>query len=69
MQTYENFAELARICAKQAHFNKDPEVARKLWRMALEYQQRAATLDGGIFPEIGTPPSVVDESSPLSDKL
>jgi hypothetical protein len=56
MQTYEEVAELARICAKQAHFASSRPVARELWRLALEYQQKAAALDSGNLPEIGPAP-------------
>jgi hypothetical protein len=55
MQTYSGLVELARICASQAHFTKDREVARELWRMALEYQYKAAALDNGKLPDVGLP--------------
>jgi hypothetical protein len=32
-------------------------VVRELWRMALEYQSKAAALDRGKLPYIGSPPS------------
>jgi hypothetical protein len=57
MQTYANFVELANVCAKQAHITQVREVARELWRMALEYQSKAAALDSGKLPDIGPPPS------------
>jgi len=57
MQTYANLVELAKICAHQAHFTQTHEVARELWRMALEYQSKAAALDSGKLPDIGPPPS------------
>ncbi len=56
MQTYEEFAELARICAKNAHLASQKEVGRVLWKMALEYQKKAAKLDHGKLIEIGEPP-------------
>jgi len=56
MQTYASLAELARICAEQAHYTRDRDVARELWRMALEYQRKAAALDSGKPPDIGPPP-------------
>ena len=56
MQTYASLAELARICAQQANYTRDREVARELWRMALEYQTKAAALDRGKLPDIGPPP-------------
>jgi hypothetical protein len=51
MQTYSALVELARICASQARFTVDREVARELWRMALEYQYKAAALDNGKLPD------------------
>jgi hypothetical protein len=55
MQTYSAIVELARICVSQARFTKDREVARELWRMAIEYQYKAAALDNGRFPDVGLP--------------
>jgi hypothetical protein len=55
--TYDDLADLARACAKQAHFTTDPEVAQELWRIAREYQRRAADLHNGSPPDIGNPPS------------
>jgi hypothetical protein len=57
MQTYADLVELANICAQQAHFTQTREVAQELWRMALEYQRKAAALDSGKLPDIGPPPS------------
>jgi hypothetical protein len=37
----------------QARFTVDREVARELWRMALEYQYKAAALDNGKLPDVG----------------
>ncbi len=48
--------ELAQTCADQAHFTVDREVARELWRMALEYQREVALLNGGQIPDIGPAP-------------
>lgn len=50
-------AELARICAKQARIAGTREIAREFWRMALDYQKKAAALDSGKLPEIGPAPS------------
>jgi hypothetical protein len=58
MQTYSAIVELARICASQARFTTDREVARELWRMAIEYQYKAAALDNGRFPDVGLPTSM-----------
>jgi hypothetical protein len=53
-QTYSDLAGLARLCAKQAHFASCRDVAVEFWRMALEYQLKAAAL--GQVPDIGSPP-------------
>lgn len=37
MQTYDELAELARICVKNAHIAHRKETAAELWRMAREY--------------------------------
>jgi hypothetical protein len=57
MHTYASLVELAKICAHQAHITQVREVASELWRMALEYQRKAAALDSGKLPDIGPPPS------------
>jgi len=51
MMTYEDLVELARLCARNARITTNREVADELWRMAKEYQAKAATL--GDFPDIG----------------
>jgi hypothetical protein len=43
MRTYKEISDLAMICAKQAHITTNKEVARELWRMAVGYQQQAAS--------------------------
>ena len=52
MPTYDELVELARICWREAHRSRD-DVARELRRMASQYQQQAAELDGGKLPDIG----------------
>jgi hypothetical protein len=47
MQTYADLVELAKTCSQQARFTRDREVARELWRMALEYRYKAGALDSG----------------------
>jgi len=59
IQTYSELVELAQTCAKQAHFTKNQEVARELWRMAVEYQAQAAAL--GERPDLGPPPDWLKE--------
>jgi hypothetical protein len=56
MYTYDDLAELARICAKNAHIASDKEVAAKLWELATEYRDKAIEADGGKGPYIGEPP-------------
>jgi len=53
VQTYEDLVELARICWKQAHWTTSLDAAAELKRMAKEYQQRAAQLNGGKLADIG----------------
>ena len=56
MQNYDAALELARVCASQARISTSKEAAAELWRMAEEYQEQAARLNGGKWPEIGKPP-------------
>jgi hypothetical protein len=56
MRTYENLLELARICARQAWLSSTPQVAGELWRMAKEYQAKAAEHDAAAALDIGNPP-------------
>ena len=58
MQTYSVLLEFARKFANQARVTTDREVARELWRMAIEYQYKAAALDNGKFPDVGLPTSI-----------
>jgi len=55
MQTYSALVKLAGICARRAHFTANREVAGELWRMAIEYQCKAAALGSGEAPDIGLP--------------
>ena len=56
MPTLDNMADLAKLCAFNARETLDPRAAEELWRMALEYQARAAKFDSGVKPDIGPPP-------------
>lgn len=56
MGAYEDLAELARISAYNARITKNRDTARELWRLALDYQHKAAALDSGKLPDIGPPP-------------
>ena len=51
---YDDLVQLARICWRQSHVTQAQDVARELRRMAREYQQQAAKLDGGRLPYFGT---------------
>ena len=53
MPTYDELVELARICWRQSLVTQAQDVARELRRMAHEYRQRAAKLDGGRLPNFG----------------
>ena len=53
----EQLVELARLCANQARATSAKDVAATLWRMAQEYQRKAARLDSGKLPDIGEKPS------------
>jgi len=50
---YDELVEFARMCADQARITMAKDVAGALRRMAKEYQQRAAELNGGKLPDIG----------------
>lgn len=56
MPTLSDIIELAQVCAHNARITVSREVAGTLWRMAIEYQQKAADLDGGKLPNIGDRP-------------
>ena len=56
MLTHAEIVELAKLCALNARNASDSRVAEELWKMALEYQEKAAKMDGGQKPEIGIPP-------------
>ena len=55
-QSYEDLAELARICARHSRLAASETVTNELWRLAKGYQERAAKLDHGTLPDIGEPP-------------
>ena len=58
MATYEDLAELARICAKNARTSVDQQVAETHWQLAVDFQARAAEL--GEQPEIGPLPDFLN---------
>jgi len=45
------------LCANQARATSAKDVTATLWRMAQEYQRKAARLDSGKLPDIGEKPS------------
>jgi hypothetical protein len=55
--TYDELKELAVICAHNARITISTPVAIELWKMAKEYQSKAAQL--GELPDIGDRPPVV----------
>jgi hypothetical protein len=56
-ETYDDLVELANICARKARLQlTSKQVAAELWKLATEYQTRAACLSGGKLPDIGPPP-------------
>ena len=61
MQTYDELAELARLCANNARTTINKETAAGLWGLARKYQEKAAKLKGAEGPDIGTPPPWVPE--------
>jgi hypothetical protein len=52
MPTYEDFVRLARTYWRHAHAASSWAAARELFRIAREYQQEAAKLDGGKLPKL-----------------
>jgi hypothetical protein len=59
MRTYQELVDLATSCANSARLTTSPEVASQLWRMAIEYQEKAAKFNDSKLPNIGDPPIVV----------
>lgn len=56
MQPYDDLVDLVRICSKNAYLASSNDVAAALWKMAIEYRDKAAKLDGARVPDIGEPP-------------
>lgn len=59
MQSCDEIAELAKVCAAQARLTTSKDVASTLWLMARNYQERAGQRNGGKLPEIGDPPDLL----------
>jgi hypothetical protein len=58
MQTYRELEELAVMCAHNARTTTTAAITIELWKMAKEYQNKAAQL--GTPPDIGPPPSATN---------
>jgi hypothetical protein len=61
--TYAELVDMAEMCALNARTMRNKDAVRELWTMALEYQQRAARIDGDREPPIGPPPAVFDPAA------
>jgi hypothetical protein len=57
---YDDCVAMARLCAKNARTAQTKEVARQLWKMAREHQAKAAELNNGELPHIGSPPQGIE---------
>lgn len=58
---HDDCVAMARLCANSAHLAQSKELAEQLWRMAREYREKAAKLDGGSLPDIGAPPAKLQD--------
>jgi hypothetical protein len=56
MENYKQAAELAIMCAYNARSSMSRPVAAELWRMAKEYQAKAAKFNCKRRVDIGEPP-------------
>lgn len=63
MHSHAELVELAQMCAFNAREAIERRVAEELWKMAVEYQTKAAAADSGRKPEIGPPPDFLSEKS------
>jgi hypothetical protein len=66
LQTYDDLVDLVRICARNAYLANSNDVAATLWKMAVEYRDKAARLDSGKVPDIGEPPPRLGPSPVLT---
>jgi hypothetical protein len=57
---YDDFVELARLCLKEAHDAKRPNVASELKLLGKAFQLRAASVNRGLVPEIVLNPAEDD---------
>ena len=59
MPTVADLVEIAKLLAMQFHVTVSKEVSRELWRLARDYQVKAAALAGARLPDIGDPPAIL----------
>jgi hypothetical protein len=52
METYEQIVAFARDCIRHSRTATSKEVSEELLRLAKQYQERAAKLDGGKLPKV-----------------
>jgi hypothetical protein len=43
MRTYKELVDLAASCANSSRLTTSPEIGCQLWRMAMEFQEKATT--------------------------
>jgi len=60
-RSYSETFELAMVCARNARFSGNKDVAREFWKMAQEYQAESAKLDDGRLLDLGTAPQWVED--------
>lgn len=63
MHDHAELVELAQMCAFNAREATDRRVAEELWKMAVEYQAKAAAADSARKPDIGPPPDFPNEKN------
>jgi hypothetical protein len=62
--SYDDLIELARLCLTRAAATTSPPAAAELWRLATEYQARAAALGGGRLPDIAAAHGSAAQAAP-----
>ena len=59
MGTFKELVGVAKSCANIARLTANAEVANYFWRLAMDYQAKAARLNDGKLPDIGDLPIVI----------
>jgi hypothetical protein len=59
MLTVVDLVEIAKVLAMQSQVTASKDVSRELWRLARDYQVKAAALAGGSLPDIGDAPAIL----------